>query len=70
MEISDLRELALNPDRPKQNRWRVLISHRLPLIPYPKLSKSDRAEARQWSNIPYLNGIARCLWGGRDSVEP
>ena len=35
-----------------------------------KLSKSGRAEARQWSIVPYLRGIASYISIGRDSVEP
>jgi len=46
MEINDLREPALDPDRPKQNRRRFLISHRLPLTPIPNCQRAS-AEARQ-----------------------
>jgi hypothetical protein len=53
MEINDLRELATDADRPKQNRWRFEVSHFLPLISHSKLSKSGRAKACQWSIIPY-----------------
>jgi hypothetical protein len=35
MEINDLRELALDPDRPNRIAGGVLISHRLPLTLNP-----------------------------------
>jgi len=46
IEINDLREPALDPDRPKQKRRRFLISHRLPLTPIPNCQRAS-AEARQ-----------------------
>jgi hypothetical protein len=44
MEINDFGELALDSDRPKQNRWRFHFSP-LPMTLYTKLSKSERRSA-------------------------
>jgi hypothetical protein len=43
MEINDLRELALDPDRPKKNRWRFNFS----LLAADLLSQVVKERARQ-----------------------
>ena len=49
VEINDLRELALDPDRPEQNRWRFNFS---PLAAHP-ISKYQRSRAPKRFNGRY-----------------
>ncbi len=51
MEIKDLRELAHNPDRLKQDRRRFsLIAHRWPLALYPNVKERTSAVAQHVDN--------------------
>jgi len=55
VEINDLREFALDPDRPEQNRWRFNFS---PLAAHP-IPKYQRAKAPKRFNESHRNIV---LW--------
>jgi hypothetical protein len=40
VEINDLREFAFSPDRPERDRGRFSNPRRLPLTPFPQISKN------------------------------